>query len=318
MKQSGSAVLIVEHNLPIVFELVDDVTVLDRGAVLFRGTPEATAADPQVARIYAGGGNVAAHGRTQRIATAESSGAVLDIAGLAAGYGGMRVVHDFDLQVRQDELVAIVGRNGTGKTTALAAIGGVLYGSNGGTVTIGGTHLEGLSPWQRAEAGIALVPEGRRIFRQMSVADNLVLASRSRRRRLDDLDWIFALVPNLERYLRTTAGSLSGGEQQMVAVAQALVARPRFVLLDEPTAGLAPIIVDELFSTLLQLRSAGIGVLVVDQNVDRLVTISDRAYLMDGGRLVLGGPSHELSITEIADYIVRGADRTRAALTPSE
>jgi branched-chain amino acid transport system ATP-binding protein len=120
------------------------------------------------------------------------------------------------------------------------------------------------------------------------------------------------LFTNLKRYSKTTAGSLSGGEQQMVAVAQALVARPRFLLLDEPTAGLAPILVDELFATLLRLRSAGVGVLVVDQNVERLLTISDRAFLMEDGRLVLGGPVESLSLTEIIDNIVRGAAHSPA------
>ena len=168
----------------------------------------------------------------------------------------------------------------------------------------------------RTSAGLALVPEGRHIFRQMTVDENLAMAAGGRGTSTadikSDLDWVRELFPNLERYAKTTAGSLSGGEQQMVAVAQALVARPRFLLLDEPTAGLAPILVDELFATLLRLRSAGVGVLVVDQNVERLLAISDRAFLMEDGRLVLGGPVESLSLTEIIDNIVRGASPSPA------
>ncbi|MDT4906659.1 MAG: branched-chain amino acid transport system ATP-binding protein, partial [Pseudonocardiales bacterium] len=244
------------------------------------------------------------------------TGSTLKIRGLRAGYGAMDVVHDLDLDVQQNELVAIVGRNGVGKTTLLAAIAGVRYGSNAGTVSIDDRRLEALNPWQRTAAGIALVPEGRRIFRQMTVADNLAMAAGGRGTSAadikNDLNWIHELFPNLQRYHKTTAGSLSGGEQQMVAVAQALVSRPRFLLLDEPTAGLAPILVDELFATLLRLRSAGVGVLVVDQNVERLLTISDRAFLMDGGRLVLGGPVESLSLSEIVDTIVRGVAQDAA------
>ena len=228
----------------------------------------------------------------------------------------MEVVRQFDLYVRQNELVAIVGRNGVGKTTALEAIAGVKHGSNGGSVLIDDRELDALSPWARTSAGLALVPEGRHIFKQMTVDENLAMAAGGRGTSAadikSDLDWVRELFPNLQRYGKTTAGSLSGGEQQMVAVAQALVARPRFLLLDEPTAGLAPILVDELFATLLRLRSAGVGVLVVDQNVERLLTISDRAFLMEDGRLVQGGPVESLSLTEIIDNIVRGASHSPA------
>jgi ABC-type branched-subunit amino acid transport system ATPase component/ABC-type branched-subunit amino acid transport system permease subunit len=316
LKAEGSGVLIVEHNLPIVYDLTDEVTVLDRGAVLFHGTPEQVAVDPEVARIYSGSGQHGDQLRESRPPQPTETGSTLRVKDLRAGYGAMDVVRDFNLDVCQNELVAIVGRNGVGKTTALAAIAGIKYGSNGGTVAIDDRNLDALSPWDRTSAGLALVPEGRRIFKQMTVADNLAMAAGGRGTSTADikadLQWVRELFPNLERYHRTTAGSLSGGEQQMVAVAQALVARPRFLLLDEPTAGLAPILVDELFATLLRLRSAGVGVLVVDQNVERLLTIADRAFLMDNGRLVLGGPVETLSLTEIVDNIVRGASHSPA------
>jgi ABC-type branched-subunit amino acid transport system ATPase component len=310
MKAAGSGVLIVEHNLPVVFDLADEVTVLDRGAVLFHGTPGQVAADPEVARIYAGSGDRDAQQRESRPPQPTDPGSTLHVRDLRAGYGAMEVVREFSLDVRQNELVAIVGRNGVGKTTALAAIAGIKYGSNSGKVSIDGRDLDALSPWARASAGLALVPEGRGFFKLMTVGDNLAMAAGGRGTSVadisSDLDWVRELFPNLERYHKTIAGSLSGGEQQMVAVAQALVARPRFLLLDEPTAGLAPILVDELFATLLRLRSAGVGVLVVDQNVERLLAIADRAFLMEDGRLVLGGPVESLSLTKIVDNIVRG------------
>lgn len=316
MKAAGSGVLIVEHNLPVVFDLTDEVTVLDRGTVLFHGTPEQVVADPEVARIYAGSGDRGVQQREKRPPQPADPGSTLHIRDLRAGYGAMEIVRQFNLHVRQKELVAIVGRNGVGKTTALEAIAGIKHGSNGGSVSIDDRDLHALSPWARTSAGLALVPEGRRIFKQMTVGENLAMAAGGRGTSAvdikSDLDWVRELFPNLQRYHKTAAGSLSGGEQQMVAVAQALVARPRFLLLDEPTAGLAPILVDELFATLLRLRSAGVGVLVVDQNVERLLAIADRAFLMEDGRLVLGGPVESLSLTEIVDNIVRGAAHSPA------
>ncbi|HEX3955225.1 MAG TPA: ATP-binding cassette domain-containing protein [Trebonia sp.] len=316
MKAAGSGVLIVEHNLPVVFDLTDEVTVLDRGTVLYHGTPEQVAANPEVARIYSGNADSGVQQREKRPPQPADPGSTLEMRDLHAGYGAMEVVRQFNLHVRQNELVAIVGRNGVGKTTALEAIAGVKHGSNSGSVLIDDRDLEALSPWTRTAAGLALVPEGRHIFRQMTVDENLAMAAGGRGTSASDiksdLDWVRELFPNLQRYSKTTAGSLSGGEQQMVAVAQALVARPRFLLLDEPTAGLAPILVDELFATLLRLRSAGVGVLVVDQNVERLLTIADRAFLMEDGRLVLGGPVESLSLTEIIDNIVRGAAHSPA------
>jgi branched-chain amino acid transport system ATP-binding protein len=318
MTAAGSSVLLVEHNLPIVYDLADEITVLDRGHILRTGSPEAIAHDAEVARIYVGGGPEDA--ATRRVAAPTTAGgSLLTIRGLRAGYGAMEVVGGIDLEVAEGELVAIVGRNGTGKTTALAAISGQRFGANAGEVVLEGRHLEHLPPWEVAEAGLALVPEGRRIFGQMTVTDNLRMAASIRR--VDardaaaDLAWVRRLFPALERYANTMAGSLSGGEQQMVAVAQALVSRPRVLLLDEPTAGLAPVLVQDLYATLVRLRDEGVSLVVVDQNVERLLAVADRAFLMETGRLTLGGPVRDLSIPDLVDSIVRGGS---ASLTLQE
>ncbi len=242
----------------------------------------------------------------------KSSG--LQVRGLRAGYGVMEVVHGVDLEVAPGELVALLGRNGAGKTTVLAATAGIRRGRNDGEVRLDGLALHERRPAQVAAAGLALVPEGRRIFTEMTVRENLRLGAFIRRRSAASeieagIGMMIDLFPPLGIYIHRKVGELSGGEQQMVAIAQALMARPRVLLLDEPTAGLAPLLAEELYSAAIALAGGGVGVLVVDQDMHRALEYSSRVYVMEAGKIALAGTSMELRSGSAVEKILRGIDR---------
>jgi branched-chain amino acid transport system ATP-binding protein len=333
MAAQGYGVLIVEHNLPIVFDIADTVTVLDQGRVIAVGTPAEVSANPEVLRVYIGGekrdaaavGGMSAgdnglrsYGEGQYgapgmdVATRSATGDLakeLVVEGLQASYGSVQVVFDVGFTVRPGELVAVVGRNGAGKTTSLAAIAGLRYGMGGGSVRLDGTDVSSAKAHEIVAMGLSLVPERRRIFREMSVRDNLILGAFSRRRMSgleDDLDRIWDLFPVLADFRFRQVGRLSGGQQQMVAIGQALMSRPRWLLLDEPASGVAPVLVEEIYSRLTQLLAAGLGLVVVDQSVERALSHSDRFLVMDLGRIVLSDRSTPGAIEEINQIILGG------------
>lgn len=229
---------------------------------------------------------------------------------MQAGYGRVRVVTDVSFEVAPGETVALVGRNGAGKTTSLAAVAGLRYGPCGGTIHVGDREITGARPLDVVQAGISLVPEGRRVFRDMTVSENLRLGAytqRSDRRGLmENLDRVFELFEALQLYRSKRVGELSGGQQQMVAIGQALMSNPRFMLLDEPTSGLAPALVDEMYDRFKVLVDGGIGMVVVDQNIERVLDWSHRYYLVDDGKIPLSGPSEPAAIDDI-NAVVLGA-----------
>jgi branched-chain amino acid transport system ATP-binding protein len=234
----------------------------------------------------------------------------LTVSGLRAGYGRVAVVLDVSLELNTGEVVALVGRNGAGKTTSLAAICGLRYGPSGGVVRIGDKDISKLNSHDMAQCGLKLVPEGRRIFRSMTVAENLRLGAYHHRRggRVDvssDLERVHELFPDLAEFAAKRAGELSGGQQQMVAIGQALMSRPRYLLLDEPSSGLAPALVDEMYDRFDELARSGIGLLVVDQSVERALERSRRYYLMESGTIVAEGPS-EASALEGINAVIMG------------
>ena len=236
----------------------------------------------------------------------------LAVSDLFAGYGRMQVVRGVSLEVFPGELVGVLGRNGAGKTTALMAIGGVRRGVASGSVVLMGRESFGRRPHELAEAGLAVVPEGRRIFREMTVADNLRLGAFVRRRvpaseLAADLARVYGIFPVLEIYRERLAGQLSGGEQQMVAVGQALMARPRVLLLDEPAAGLSPAVATELYERVRYLAHEGIAVLVVEQAVERALVFAERVYVMEQGRVVLEERAEHLDGEQLSNLIVRGS-----------
>ncbi len=245
----------------------------------------------------------------------------LRITGLRAGYGRVSVVTDFTVAVEPGEVVALVGRNGAGKSTSLAAAVGLRYGPSGGRVTVDGTDVSKESPNAIVVAGVSLVPEGRRIFRDMTVIENLRLGAFARRRTArreipGDIEQVYALFPVLSRYSGKTTGALSGGQQQMVAIGQALMSRPRYLLLDEPASGVAPVLVDEIYDTIERLVDDGLGVVLVDQSVERALERSSRYYVMDNGSMVLEGDSTASAIDRI-NPILLGTDTFGPAPVPS-
>jgi branched-chain amino acid transport system ATP-binding protein len=304
---AGLGVALVEHNLPVVYSCADVVTVLDNGAVLMHGTPGEVANDPAVRHAYLGT-DESPQDRMAGQPTRESR-ELLSVRGLTAGYGRMTAVSGIDLEVGAGEMVAVVGRNGAGKTTALHAIAGLRHGSNRGSVMVEGRELSEQTPWKIAAAGVALVPEGRRTFTQMTVMENLLLGTtaspvKNRDEESARLEHVLRLFPLLERALGRSVGDLSGGGQQMVAIGQALMGSPSVLMLDEPASGLAPAVVQELMATLRRLADDGLGVLFVDQSVERALASSDRVYAMDNGSMVVSGRSTEVSAARLTDIVV--------------
>jgi branched-chain amino acid transport system ATP-binding protein len=220
---------------------------------------------------------------------------VLSVDGLTSAYGRIEVLHGVSLAVRAGEIVTLIGANGAGKTTLLRAISGV-QPTTAGEIRFAGKPIETLPSHARVALGIAQVPEGRQLFTPLSVEDNLRLGAWSRRAAdlAADLERAYALFPPLAAARRTPAGALSGGQQQMLALARALMARPRLLLLDEPSMGLAPILVDQILGTLRELKRDGLTILLVEQNAQAALAIADRAYVLETGRIAASGSAAEI------------------------
>jgi branched-chain amino acid transport system ATP-binding protein len=221
---------------------------------------------------------------------------MLEVRGLEAGYGAALALHSIDLRVEQAEIVAVVGPNGAGKSTLVNVIAGI-HRASAGIVESDGVDVIGLPRHRVGDHGIAIVPEGRRLFPRMTVRENLELGAYRgpvRPGRDERLRWVHQLFPRLAERGSQLAGSLSGGEQQMVAIGRALMAQPRILLLDEPSLGLAPIVVDDVFDAIAAIHDAGVSILLVEQNIDRSLSIAARAYLLIEGRVTMSGPAAEL------------------------
>jgi branched-chain amino acid transport system ATP-binding protein len=220
---------------------------------------------------------------------------VLRIQGLHSRYGPIEALHGIDIEVREGQLVALVGANGAGKTTLLRAISGVQPVS-GGSIRFGGADITRMSADARVRAGICQVPEGRQVFGPMSVEDNLRLGAYTRPKGelAADLERVFGLFPVLKEKRQLAAGMLSGGQQQMLAMARALMAHPKLLLLDEPSMGLAPLLIREIFRIVESLRGQGITIFLVEQNAHAALAIADIGYVIETGAIVLSGPGPEL------------------------
>ncbi len=220
----------------------------------------------------------------------------LDVAGLSVAYGAAMVLHEVSLEVREGEIVSVIGANGAGKTTLLKTLAGVLSPA-AGRIRLDGADIGGRPSYRVARAGVVLVPEGRGIFGDQSVRDNLLLGALARRDRRDaeavgaDLERAQRYFPALGARLDDAAGSLSGGQQQMLAVARGLMASPRVLLLDEPSLGLAPPLVRDIFVVLGRLRAEGVAILLVEQMAAQALRLADRAYVLERGRVTLEGPA---------------------------
>jgi branched-chain amino acid transport system ATP-binding protein len=229
---------------------------------------------------------------------------MLEVRTLASHYGRIPALKGIDLAVRAGELVALVGANGAGKTTLLRAISG-LQPPSAGTVAFAGADITRHATHQRVRLGIVLVPEGRQVFAPLSVADNLLLGAftRAPAERAETLERVYAMFPALAERRRHPAGALSGGQQQMLAIGRALMSRPALLLLDEPSMGLAPFLVDEVFATIARLKREGTTIFLVDQNARAALAIADRAYVLETGRITLEGTGKDL----LADPAVQSA-----------
>jgi branched-chain amino acid transport system ATP-binding protein len=229
---------------------------------------------------------------------------MLAIDSLASRYGRIEVLHGISLKVQQGEIVTLVGSNGAGKTTLMRAISGV-QPLAAGTIRFDGTAIDRLRPHKRVARGIAQVPEGRQVFAPLSVEENLQLGAVARRDKdvHSDLDEIYATLPVLAERRSALAGTLSGGQQQMLAIGRALMARPKLLLLDEPSMGLAPVLVEQIFAIIGDLKARGLTVLLVEQNANVALAIADRGYVIETGRIVMSGPGKEL----LNDQRIRGA-----------
>jgi branched-chain amino acid transport system ATP-binding protein len=217
---------------------------------------------------------------------------LLEVRALSSHYGRIQALHGVDLVTHENERVALVGANGAGKTTLLRTISGV-QPATGGSVRFAGRDITRVPPDRRVRLGIGQVPEGRQMFAPMAVEDNLLLGgyTRSRSERVEDLAQVYERFPVLEERRRQPAGTLSGGEQQMLAIGRALMARPRLLLLDEPSMGLAPRIVEQIFAVIRELRGT---ILLVEQNAHAALGVADRGYVVESGRIVLEGSSRAL------------------------
>jgi branched-chain amino acid transport system ATP-binding protein len=230
--------------------------------------------------------------------------ALLEVRGLVAGYGGITAVKGIDLEVGDGEIVTLIGGNGAGKSTTLKAISGIVR-ARAGAITFGGDRIEKAQPHKIVQLGISQVPEGRGIFARLTVYENLQLGAyvQGPKAAAEDMPRVFDLFPRLKERARQTGGTLSGGEQQMLAIGRALMARPKLLLMDEPSMGLSPILVEAIFRTITEIRAAGTPILLVEQNAALSLDIADRGYVLESGVISLQGTGRELA----ADDSVRKA-----------
>ncbi len=225
---------------------------------------------------------------------------MLELNNLTAGYGSFQALFSVNLEVKEGEAIAVIGPNGAGKTTLLRTISGMLPVQSG-NLSMEGTSLKDVPPYRIIDFGIAHVPENRRLFSSMSIEDNLRMGAftpNARPHFEERLDFIFDLFPRLKERRSQIAGTLSGGEQQMCAIGRALMSSPKLLLMDEPSAGLAPVIVNQVFQLVQQIRDQGLTVLIVEQNIEQVLQIVDRAYLMEVGAIKISGKAGELIQSE--------------------
>ena len=220
---------------------------------------------------------------------------MLQVQGLQVAYGGIQAVKGISLEVREGELVSLIGANGAGKTTTLKALT-VMLQPQGGQIEYAGQTIAGLGSWDLVARGLVMVPEGRGTFTRMSILENLQMGAYLRHdpQVEEDLEQVYTLFPRLKERQAQLAGTLSGGEQQMLAMGRALMARPRLLLLDEPSMGLSPIMADKIFEVVQAIHRRGTTVLLVEQNASRALAVADRAYVMDSGEMTMSGPAGEL------------------------
>ena len=247
-----------------------------------------------------GRSNKIANETNTKTAPAGAKAPMLRVTDLEVYYGAIHALKGLSLEVNEGEIVTLIGANGAGKSTTLRTISG-LIAPKSGTITFEGTNIAGKGAHEIVRAGISQVPEGRRIFAEMTVLENLELGAFTRSDKdgiAADMEMVFTRFPRLKERITQQAGTLSGGEQQMLAMGRALMSRPRLLLLDEPSMGLAPLLIKEIFSIIVDINKTGTTVLLVEQNANMALSIASRAYVLETGRITLSGDARELAASE--------------------
>jgi branched-chain amino acid transport system ATP-binding protein len=306
VRSPDMGILLVEHQMRAVMRLADFIVVMAGGRKLAAGSPAEIRAHPEVMAAYLGeevderGVTTTSAGQT-RVSPSQERGPkatpILELRGVVAGYGSLVAAREVSLRVESNEVVALVGSNGMGKSTTLKAISG-LIAVRSGAIHFDGHEIHGLPSHSIVRLGLGQVPEGRQLFPYMSVEDNLILGgafiAEAWRRNKETMAEVFDLFPKLAERRKQRAGSLSGGEQQMVAIGRALMGRPKLLMLDEPSIGLAPIVVAETFDAIARIAKLGISVLLVEQNVASALRVAHRVYVMESGRIVIEDTAQDL------------------------
>ncbi len=289
---AGLAVVLIEHDMSLVMGISDQLVVLDAGKRIAHGTPEQVRGDKAVIAAYLGGTDFDARPRGPGWNAGGKD--LLAVTQLMAGYGAATVLKRIDLRLGEGELVAVLGANGAGKSTLMRSLSGLLRPVEGSVLFIG-QSIGDLAAHRIARQGLVLVPEGRQVFPELSVLDNIKIGAFSRTDlKPGEAEAMLARFPTIERRKHGRAGLLSGGEQQMLAIARGLIAKPRVLLLDEPSLGLAPALIGELFKVLAELRDQGMTILLVDQMAALALAVADRGYVLESGDIVHAGTAQEL------------------------
>ena len=313
----GRTVLIIEHNIPFVLDTCDEVYVLDAGRVIAHGDPREIVSDPRVVEAYFGS-------RGRRLMDAQVT--ALQATGIVTGFGRKQVLHGIDLTVHEGTISGIFGLNGAGKSVLMKTIAGAVP-TWAGNIEFFGDDITRLPAEERVPRGLANVPQGRQVFPSLTVENNLrvggiTLRRRDKARYAELLDHVYETFPILKQRRRQLAGTFSGGQQAMLAVARALVCDPQMLLIDEPTAGLAPAVIDELLDALLAIRETGLTILLVEQNIRFGLQLVDTAILLQQGRVAYSGDTGTLDATRLAEYLGVGRlladDLSSGLAAPSE